>query len=120
MQVVEAHYRKRYTVERTHTRRGELDLLCTRRGAQVRVEVKGTATTGDSVELTAAELRRARAKDPPVDLAVVSSIDVDRTQTPPRAHGGVLYIYPGFDPEAHDLEPLVFRCKLDHGCGEYA
>jgi hypothetical protein len=121
MQVVEAHYRKqRYTVERTHTRRGELDLLCTRRGAQVRVEVKGTTTAGDSVELTAAELRRARAKDPPVDLAVVSGIEVDRTQSPPRAHGGELYIYRGFDPDEHTLEPTVFRCKLNHTTGQYA
>ena len=121
MQVVEAHYHKqRYTVERTHTRRGELDLLCTRRGAQVRVEVKGTTTAGDSVELTAAELRRASAKDPPVDLAVVSSIAVDRAQRPPRAHGGELYIYRGFDPADHTLEPTVFRCKLDHNRGEYA
>lgn len=121
MQVVEAHYRKqRYTVERTHTRRGELDLLCTRRGTQVRIEVKGTTTAGDSVELTAAEIRRARAKDPPVDLAVVSNIKVDRSKTPPRAHDGELYIYPSFNPDDHELEPTVFRCKLDHTTGEYA
>lgn len=121
MQVVEAHYRKqRYTVERTHTRHGELDLRCTRRGAEIRVEVKGTTTAGASVELTAAEIRRARAKDPPVDLAVVSSIEVDRTQRPPRAHGGELYIYPTFNPDEHKLEPTVFRCKLDHNHGEYA
>ena len=121
MQVVEAHYRKqRYTVERTHTRRGELDLLCTRRGSQVRIEVKGTISAGDSVELTAAELGRARAKDPPIDLAVVSSIKVDRTQQPPRAHGGELYIYPAFNPDAHILQALTFRCKLDHAHGDYA
>lgn len=121
MQVVEAHYRKqRYTVERTHTRRGELDLLCTRRSSQVRVEVKGTISAGDSVELTAAELGRARAKDPPVDLAVVSSIEIDRTRQPPRAYGGELYVYPAFDPEDHILEALAFRCKLDHSRGDYA
>lgn len=121
MNRVERHYRAQgYTVEPLTTQPGELDLRCIRRGREVRVEVKGTTSTGDSVELTAAEVRFAAKGAPPVHLAVVSGIQIDSTRSPPRATGGDLYIYEGFNPSEHTLTPVQYRCTLDHSRGKYA
>lgn len=115
----EAHYRKLgYAVKPTHTVAGELDFKCTRRGVEVRVEVKGTTGDGNSVELTAAEVRRAQLQRPTVQLAVVSRIEIDRTNRPPRASGGDLTIYKNFDPSQHRLLPTRYRCMLDPSHGE--
>jgi len=121
MDRVERHYRTQgYSVERVTTQPGELDLRCLRRGRELRVEVKGTTSAGDSVELTAAEVRYAAKGNPPVHLAVVSSIQVDSDRSPPLASGGELYIYESFTPSDHTLTPTKFRCTLDHSRGKYA
>lgn len=121
MDRVERHYRAQgYTVEPLTTQPGELDLRCTRRGRELRVEVKGTTSAGDAVELTAAEVRFAAKGNPPVHLAVVSSIKVNSTLNPPRASGGELYIYEDFNPSEHTLTPVNYRCALNHSRGKYA
>lgn len=121
MDRVTHHYRaKGYSVELVTNQPGELDLRCVLRGRELRVEVKGTTSVGDSVELTAAEVRYAAKGDPPVHLAVVSSIHIDSTRSPPRASGGDLYIYENFDPSEHTLTPTKYRCTLDHARGKYA
>ena len=86
----------------------------------LRVEVKGTTSAGDSVELTAAEVRFAARGNPPVHLAVVSSIEINNALSPPRASGGELYIYEDFNPSEHTLAPVKYRCTLDHSRGKYA
>lgn len=118
MLVAEAYYRASgYTVERVTRQHGELDLRCVRRGAERRVEVKGTAGPGASVELTAAEVRRASEASPPVDLAVVADISVDAGRSPPLATGGDLVVYPDFNPAKHAAVPTEYRCTLDRSLG---
>ncbi|MCY1062776.1 DUF3883 domain-containing protein [Nannocystis sp. SCPEA4] len=121
MNVVANHYRaEKYSVAVVSNQPGEMDLKCIRRGKEIRVEVKGTSGDGDSVEVTAAEVQYARRGATPVHLAVLSGIQVDRTEQPPRASGGTLYIYKDFDPDHHGLTPTRYRCKLDHSRGEPA
>lgn len=79
MDFVERHYiRDGYDVDDVHCTPGELDFRCIRGGVEIRVEVKGTTSDGATIELTAAEHRRACARAPVVHLAVVSNIRVDR------------------------------------------
>lgn len=121
MTYVANHYRSLgYTVRPVSNRPGELDLRCTRRGTEIWVEVKGTAGEGNSVELTDAELRRSRERDVLVHLAVLSGIRVNRSECPPRASGGTLFIYKRFSPDQHTLVPTKYRCTLDHSHGEHA
>lgn len=103
-----------YSLVDVHRTPGMLDFKYVENGREFRVEVKGTMSEGNSVELTAAEYKLARTGDPPVVLAVVSAIQVEYVDEIPWASGGVLRIYGNFDPEEHDTRPTRYLCTLDH------
>lgn len=118
MKQVEAHYiTEGYSLDDVHKTPGMLDFKCVKDGREIRVEVKGTMSEGKSVELTASEYNHASRGDPPVHLAVVSSIRIEYIDGVPRASGGALRIYCDFDPAEHDARPTRYRCTLDHTRG---
>ena len=119
MAQVEAHYSAAgYSVDDVHRTPGMLDFKCIKNGREFRVEVKGTMSEGNSVELTAAENNYADTGDLPVHLAVVSAIRIEYVDDIPWASGGVLRIYQNFAPAEHDTRPTRYLCILDHTRGE--
>lgn len=86
------------------------DFECRKAGAPaLRVEVKGTTTSGASVLLTRGEVDHALLGDVPVALFVLAGVEVSTDQKgAPRARGGqVEYIEP-WKPEQSQLRPETF------------
>jgi hypothetical protein len=82
------------------------DLTCRRAGQELRVEVKGTAGPSCVVEITAGELRRARAHP---DLAVLAIVTDIITADGSVASGGTLaFIAYPWHPDAGVLLPTRF------------
>lgn len=115
---VEAYYED-YSPSDVHRTPGMLDFKCVQEGREFRVEVKGTMSEGNSVELTAAEYNLARKGELPVHLAVVSAIRIEYDGETPRASGGILRVYQDFDPEAHETRTTRYLCTLDHTQGDH-
>ena len=119
MAQVEAHYvAEGYSLSDVHKTPGMFDFRGVKNGREIRVEVKGTMSEGNAIELTAYECSHAGKGDPPVDLAVVSEIRIKYVGGVPRASGGALRIYHNFDPAEHDARPTRYRCTLDHSRGD--
>lgn len=89
------------------------DLECTKGGRSLRVEVKGTTTGGQSVELTVGEVEHARHFDR-MALFVVSDIAFDRNGRP---KGGKQWVADPWTPDAEALTPLRFRYVVPRGNG---
>ena len=66
------------------------DLHCTRTDEVLRVEVKGTTSTGAEVILTRNEVAEHRQAHPANALVVVHSIELDRSSEAPIAAGGTI------------------------------
>lgn len=92
------------------------DLFCKRGSEELRIEVKGTTTAGDSIILTRNEVKEAA--EPGYVLFVVSEIELDSTTAAePIASGGrCRKIYP-VQLDNHELMPLSFACQLDWTAG---
>jgi len=88
------------------------DLLCKKGPAKLRVEVKGTAGSGESVLVTRNEVMSARDNLHRTDLIVVSEIEVVSDNQGYKAHGGDLDRIEGWDPSDSQLEPLSYRYTL--------
>jgi hypothetical protein len=110
MMIVEQEYRRNYSVRNT-SKGNPYDLLCEKDGEGVYVEVKGTQTTGGMVSLTYNEVRLAGDARRTVDLCVVHSIKVS-SGNQPKTSGGVLVVYPDWNPDEHELKPVHYVCKL--------
>lgn len=87
------------------------DLRCTKKGLEVRVEVKGTRLDGSTVEVTLGEVENARGSGWRTDLFIVSGIEVD-AGPPPKARGGSHRVVEGWRPQDADLKPTRFRCTV--------
>lgn len=78
----------------------------------MRIEVKGTVTDGESVLLTADEVRSARRTDTPTALFVVSKIEVTQRAGRWRARGGEPAWLPRWSPTDRALAAMTYRYRL--------
>lgn len=102
-----AHFRKHYqVVTNTSQQKGVLDLCCGSAAKKLRVEVKGTTTTGESVILTRREVERARTER--CALFVLHSIELDGD----KAKGGTAVVIPRWRVDEGQLTPINFTYKL--------
>jgi hypothetical protein len=109
MTLADTHYRAHgFAVEDTSAAK-PYDLRCTRDGAEVRVEVKGTRNDGSEVEVTVGEVENARGTGWRTDLFVVSTIAVSREDGAIEAYGGSSCIIQGWRPAVEDLSATRFR-----------
>jgi hypothetical protein len=110
MEVVEGYYRKRgLKVEDVHKNR-PYDFEYQTSKKKIFLEVKGTKNLGETVTVTASEVRFAQKHAPSVVLCVVHSIKVSGKQRP-KATGGRLK-RENWNPDQHRLKPIAFRYKL--------
>ncbi len=86
------------------------DLLCSCGDTRLRVEVKGTITSGSEIILTRNEVEEARTEG--YALFVVSEIQIDRFGDVIGAHGGLARLYHPWSPEAGGLRPISYQCSL--------
>ncbi|MFJ1932692.1 MrcB family domain-containing protein [Kitasatospora sp. NPDC088160] len=84
------------------------DLLLSRGGGRLHVEVKGTTSEGGQVVLTRAEVERQRILAPHNALVVVHSIELDRTAKPVTASGGTLHCTSPWTIEEADLTVVSY------------
>ncbi|WP_431963258.1 MrcB family domain-containing protein [Nocardia sp. bgisy134] len=88
------------------------DLLATKEGETVYVEVKGTTSPGDEVILTRGEVEHHREHYPNNALAVLHSIHLDRNGLSPIASGGILAVTHEWKIEDDALTPISFRYEV--------
>ncbi len=84
------------------------DLEATKGDAKVRIEVKGTVSPGDQIQLTYGEVKFQLKAYPNNALVVVHSIQLDRTQTPPKASGGVRQVTQPWALDESALQPISY------------
>lgn len=89
------------------------DLLCTRDGAERRVEVKGTTQAYSSVLLTPNEVAHALANPDLVALYVVSEIMVTDVNGTPVASGGVHAVHDPWILDPARLTPTGYSYALE-------
>ncbi|WP_437613347.1 EVE domain-containing protein [Sorangium sp. So ce834] len=109
MTLAEEYYRERgFNVENTATTE-PFDFRCTCGELEVRVEVKGTQSAGETIELTSGEVENARGTGWRTDLFVVRWIEVTRVDGMPVASGGTLRVVQGWKPADEHLTPIRFQ-----------
>jgi hypothetical protein len=88
------------------------DLLCTRpNGAELHVEVKGTASAGEKVLLTPNEVRHAREHFPNVALFVVANL-IPTSSSDPAARPLRILVFEPWQVDAGALIPVGFQYAL--------
>lgn len=112
MTLAEAHYRELGFEVKDTSATQPYDLRCTKNGAEVRVEVKGTRGGGSTVEVTIGEVENARATGWRTDLFVVSGIEVTQGVEGVVSQGGVARKIEGWKPAVDELAPIRFRCTV--------
>jgi hypothetical protein len=85
------------------------DLLCTKEGIELHVEVKGTTGSGRKVTLTRNEVKDAQDPAWRSDLFVVHNIVLSRILDQWVADGGITLRLEGWVPKEEDLEVTVFE-----------
>lgn len=87
------------------------DLLCRRGTEELHVEVKGTTSTGDQVNVTFNEVEHARGRH--VLLLVVAGIEVSRDAAGrPSAQGGTVRVLDPWNPDDGVLRPISYTYTL--------
>ncbi|MCA1007011.1 DUF3578 domain-containing protein [Rhodococcus hoagii] len=99
-----------YTVKDVGAKKS-FDLEAKRGLETVSVEVKGTTSAGAEVILTIAEVEHHQSVYPANALAVVHSIDLDRSQDAPKASGGTLVVTQPWSIEESSLRAISYRYK---------
>jgi hypothetical protein len=84
------------------------DLLASRGGETLHVEVKGTMSEGAQVVLTRAEVEQQHELVPHNALIVVHSVKLDRTTMPATAAGGTLYCVSPWTIDENDLTAVSY------------
>jgi hypothetical protein len=111
MVIAQEHYETSGWTAEDVSATSSYDMLCSRSGDELLVEVKGTSGRSlDEVVLTRNEVALARRSV--VDLAVVTGIRLAGPPNRPRASGGELTIFEAFTPNDRDLTPLTFAYRL--------
>lgn len=88
------------------------DLVCTRHGDERRVEVKATQSSGESVLLTAGEVKAARDPVAVTDLFVLHGIVVSRGEAGYVLSGGTVKLIRDWTPREGDLTPTEYTYLL--------
>ena len=88
------------------------DLSCVKESKERRAEVKGTTSDGVSVFLTRNEVEHARSGSFPVDLIVVSKIEVLHSPEGPQAFGGRVLVIKNWVPNSDDLTPMTYSYRV--------
>lgn len=109
MRLAYEHYSARWPIVLDVSATEPFDLHCLRGSLELRVEVKGTASTGDSVLLTRNEVSHAQQHADRVALFVVSHIKVDSAGV---ATGGQVSRFEPWQIEASQLNPIAYECRL--------
>jgi hypothetical protein len=111
MDRAEEHYASAWDV-RDVSSKARFDLLCTKDGRELHVEVKGTTGIGKFVLLSRNEVEHARMF-PSVALFVVSGIVLKRSEEGTWvASAGNIAVYEPWRIDSCNLTPLTFRCQL--------
>jgi predicted RNA-binding protein with PUA-like domain len=86
------------------------DLHCDRDDRILRVEVKGTRSTGERVLLTRNEVAEARAGYPSTALFILAEVSVVKeADDQPSARGGRAVVREPWRPREEDLEPIAYE-----------
>jgi|GEM_PF-4042846 len=115
MEMATAHYEARWDSVRDVGATESYDLVCRRGMSELRVEVKGTTGSGDTVLLTRNEVGHARKQHPNVALFVVSGIRLEgRGTDQPVAMGGTVRVISPWnvDDARGRLEAETYRLTL--------
>lgn len=92
------------------TKKGKpYDLLCTRPGRTLYVEVKGTTTRGEKVILTKNEVAFAREHGPDMVLYIRSDVELTGRKGNPSASGGAARIIRPWDVDKGTLEASQYE-----------
>ena len=112
MELATKHYESLgYSVEDTSAN-NPFDLLLSKNSREIIVEVKGTQSAGEVVNMTAGEVNELRLRYPHTRIVVVSGISLDRSIEPVAASGGELVEYKSPDLLDSQLTPTQYRVKL--------
>lgn len=103
------HYQKTWPTVEDVSATESFDLRCRDRQRELRIEVKGTSTAGETILLTRNEVGHAQDPQNRVALFVVSGILVDATNT---CSGGVVRVIEPWTPEVDRLVPLAYEYRL--------
>jgi hypothetical protein len=107
--VVAAHYKGQgYRVTDVGTTK-PFDLDIRLDSDRLSVEVKGTTSPGSEVILTSGEVRHHHERYPHNALAVVHSIELDRSGDDPKATGGTMHIVSPWAIAEDDLVPMAYK-----------
>jgi hypothetical protein len=85
------------------------DVLATKNGKSLLVEVKGTIGGGEAVFLTKNEVENVRQHPGGCALFVVHGMSIDSSAHKPCAIGGSVKVYEPWEIDVESLEPLQFR-----------
>ena len=95
--------------------RQSYDLLCVKPGKDdLRVEVKGTTSSGVEIPLTRNEVANARAEFPNVALVVVAGIQVDHSGATPSCSAGYLRALDPWSIDGGELAPIAFSYEVPY------
>jgi hypothetical protein len=109
MQLAYEHYSARWPIVLDVSTTQPFDLHCLNGSLELRVEVKGTASAGDSVLLTRNEVSHAQQHSDCVALFVVSHIKVDSAGL---ARGGQVSRFEPWQIETSQLAPIAYEYRL--------
>lgn len=109
MRLALEHYSRAWPEVQDVSATEPFDLLCLGNGRQLRVEVKGTASSGECVLLTRNEVRHARTYRGQIALFLVSHVEIDSSGA---ARGGRIVQFEPWDIDRNRLEPIAYECYL--------
>ncbi len=112
VELAKTHYLKNEYVVTDTGNYESYDLSCVKDGVERRVEVKGSTTKSLTIILTRAEVEHVRKKITPVDLVLVSEIDINRGIDGPKASGGNLRIVENWMPLDENLTVRTYDYKI--------
>jgi hypothetical protein len=115
MNVAEEYYRQRGWHIDNHSANRPYDLLGTKDGVRLYIEVKGTQGDGNTIFLTPREVECARKHHPQTVLVVVTGIKVSLDKDPIEAQDGELHIIQPWCPDDALLTPLAYQFKTGLG-----
>ena len=106
------HYRSRgWSIEDVGATRS-YDLHGKRDGEDLFIEVKGTTSAGETVVLTANEVKLHESEFPQTALFLVSEVVLTGTKEAPEVTGGKALELSPWSPESSDLQPMAYRYKV--------
>jgi len=110
MRLAHEHYSRLWTEVIDVSKKESFDLLCRNGDIELRVEVKGTASAGESVLLSRNEVRHAQEHPGHVALFVVSGVKVDAAGV---AGGGVIARFEPWNIDDTRLDAIAYECHLN-------